>query len=61
MSLAISITINASSIVSTSLGHRSWLLDIVDYYRPDLLISLGDWGEAIIEEEFYDLLKRVRV
>ena len=38
-----------------------WLLGIVDYHRPDLLISLGDWGEAISETEFYDLLKRVRV
>jgi len=38
-----------------------WLLGIVDYHRPDLLISLGDWGEAISETEFYDLLKKVRV
>ncbi|MHC1627407.1 MAG: metallophosphoesterase family protein [Candidatus Nezhaarchaeales archaeon] len=38
-----------------------WLLSIVDYHRPDLLISLGDWGEAINPEEFYELLKRVRV
>jgi len=38
-----------------------WLLGIVDYHRPDLLISLGDWGEAISEDEFYDLLKKVRV
>ncbi|MEM1610729.1 MAG: metallophosphoesterase [Sulfolobales archaeon] len=37
-----------------------WLLDIVDYHRPDLLISLGDWGEAINEAEFYELLRRVR-
>lgn len=39
----------------------SWLLDIVDYHRPDLLISLGDWGEAVNEVEFYELLKKVRV
>ncbi len=38
-----------------------WLLSIVDYHRPDLLISLGDWGEAINEVEFYELLKKVRV
>ena len=38
-----------------------WLLGIVDYHKPDLLISLGDWGEAINSEEFYELLKRVRV
>ena len=25
------------------------------------MISLGDWGEAISEAEFYELLKKVRV
>ncbi len=38
-----------------------WLISIVDYHRPDLLISLGDWGEAISGTGFYDLLKRVRI
>jgi len=38
-----------------------WLLDVIDYHRPSLLISLGDWGEAINEAEFYELLKKVRV
>lgn len=38
-----------------------WLLGIVDLHKPDLLISLGDWGEAINEAEFYELLRRVRV
>ena len=38
-----------------------WLLGIVDLHKPDLLISLGDWGEAINEAEFYELLKKVRV
>ena len=38
-----------------------WLMNIVDYHKPDLLISLGDWGEAVNEEEFYELLRRVRV
>lgn len=33
----------------------------MDYHRPDLLISLSDWGDAISEVEFCDLLKRVRV
>ena len=37
------------------------MMSIVDYHRPDLLISLGDWGEAINEAEFYELLKRVKV
>ncbi len=39
----------------------SWLMSIVDYHKPDLLISLGDWGEAVNEEEFFELLKKVRV
>jgi len=39
----------------------TWLLSIVNYHRPDLLISLGDWGEAVNEGEFYELLKKVRV
>ncbi len=38
-----------------------WLLGVVDYHRPGLLVSLGDWGEAVNEEEFYGLLRRVRV
>ena len=38
-----------------------WLLSIVDYHKPDLLISLGDWGEAVSEHEFYLLSRRVRV
>ena len=38
-----------------------WLLEIVDYHRPGLLVGLGDWGEAVSEEEFYRLLRRVRV
>jgi len=38
-----------------------WLSGIIDYHKPDLLISLGDWGEAINPEEFYGLLQRVRV
>lgn len=38
-----------------------WLLGIVDYHRLDLLISLGDWGEAVNEGEFYELLRKMRV
>jgi len=36
----------------------SWLLSVVDFHRPDLLISLGDWGEGVSETEFYGLLRR---
>jgi len=39
----------------------SWLMSVVDYHRPDLLISLGDWGEAVNESDFGELLRRVRV
>ncbi|RLG75062.1 MAG: hypothetical protein DRO12_06045 [Thermoprotei archaeon] len=39
----------------------NWLLGIVEYHKPELLISLGDWGEAINEDELYELLKKVRV
>jgi len=39
----------------------SWLLSIVDFHKPRLLISLGDWGEGISEEEFYELLRKVRI
>ena len=38
-----------------------WLLSIVDYHRPDLLLSCGDWGHDINREEFYELLKRTLV
>ena len=37
------------------------MLSIVDYHKPDLLVSLGDWGEDISETKFYELLKKVRV
>ncbi len=38
-----------------------WLLDIVDYHEPDLLLSCGDWGTSISVEEFYELLKKTIV
>ena len=39
----------------------SWLLSIVDYHKPDLLLSCGDWGSAISFGEFYELLKKTIV
>ena len=39
----------------------NWLLSIVDYHKPNLLIGLGDWGYDINFNEFYQLLKKVRV
>ena len=38
-----------------------WLVSIVEYHKPDLLLSCGDWGTAINVEEFYGLLKRTVV
>ncbi len=38
-----------------------WLLSIVDYQSPEYLISCGDWGGAVNEVEFYELLKRTIV
>ena len=38
-----------------------WLLLIVDYHKPDLLLSCGDWGTAVNEAEFYELLRRTLV
>jgi len=38
-----------------------WLLSIVDYHKPDLLLSCGDWGTAINFGKFYDLLKKTIV
>ena len=38
-----------------------WLLEIIDYHRPEWLLSCGDWGTAVNPREFYELLKRVVV
>ncbi len=38
-----------------------WLLSIVDYHKPDLLLSCGDWGLAVNLDEFYELLNKVIV
>ena len=38
-----------------------WLLSIVDYHKPDLLLSCGDWGTGINFKEFYELLKKAIV
>ena len=38
-----------------------WLLSIVDFHRPDLLLSCGDWGTAVNPEEFYELLRKTIV
>jgi len=34
---------------------------MIDYHKPDLLLSCGDWGTAISFEEFYELLKKTIV
>ncbi len=38
-----------------------WLLGVVERQAPDLLVGLGDWGEAAGPLEFKVLLGRVRV
>jgi len=38
-----------------------WLLNVVDYHRPNLLLSCGDWGEEVSENMFRKLLERVEV
>ena len=35
-----------------------WLMKIVDYHRPNILLSCGDWGNAVSREEFYELLRK---
>ena len=39
----------------------SWLVSIVNYHKPDLLLSCGDWGTAINENEFHELLRKTTV
>lgn len=39
----------------------SWLIEVVDYHKPDLLLSCGDWGAGVSEVEFYELLKKTVV
>ena len=37
-----------------------WLLVVVDYVRPDVLLSAGDWGYALTPEKLSELGRRVR-
>ena len=39
----------------------SWLINIVKYHNPYLLLSCGDWGTAITPECFYELLELTTV
>ena len=39
----------------------NWLLSIVDYHRPDLLLGCGDWGSAVNTQEFEELLAKTKV
>ena len=38
-----------------------WLLSIVEYHEPSLLLSCGDWGSAVNPEEFNELLSKTIV
>ncbi len=39
----------------------NWLLSIVDYHKPDLIVGCGDWGSAINTQEFKELLSKTKV
>ena len=39
----------------------NWLVSIVNYHKPDVLLSCGDWGTAINPKEFYELLRKTVV
>ena len=39
----------------------NWLLSIVNYHEPDVLLSCGDWGTAITAKEFKELLSKTTV
>ncbi len=39
----------------------SWLMSIVDYHKPDLLLSCGDWGSAVTLVEFCTILEKTVV
>ena len=39
----------------------SWLLKMVRFQKPEVLLSCGDWGSAVNPKEFYELLKNVVV
>ena len=38
-----------------------WLLVVVDYVKPDVLLSAGDWGYALTPEKLEELKARTRV
>ena len=38
-----------------------WLLRVVDFHKPDLLVSAGDWGEALNPKALEELLNRTVV
>ncbi len=38
-----------------------WLLSIVDYHRPDVPLSCGDWGTGVSLEEFNKLLEKTLI
>ena len=39
----------------------NWLLSIIDYHKPDVILGCGDWGSATNPEEFYELLRKTVV
>lgn len=39
----------------------NWLLTIVDYHKPEVILSAGDWGTAVSWEDFENLLEKTVV
>jgi len=38
-----------------------WLLNVLDELKPDYLIGVGDWGEAMTADDFSEILTRARL
>ncbi|MFZ8809682.1 MAG: metallophosphoesterase family protein [Pyrobaculum sp.] len=38
-----------------------WLLHVLDGLEPEVLVSAGDWGEAMTVDDFFQIASRVRL
>jgi hypothetical protein len=38
-----------------------WLLGLLETVRPEVLVSAGDWGEAMTVDDFFQIASRVRL
>lgn len=37
----------------------NWLIGVIDDVKPDILISAGDWGEYLTQDDLYAIISRV--